>query len=280
MGIGARPWLISPDGRWAAHSPNNGSGVELRLVSLTGGPEIRLPGVAHVAWSSDGKLLVNIAGGADCPRTCTWTPGYVDPLDGVAHPLGGPEPSPTSGAWTPDGKAVVLRTETALVRVTLAGVATTIVGTFPEGVGFGAILVSPDGKRALSGATAGAVSVIDLATGAITEVKRAPRSVLGGRCGGPSGQLSGWLDDDTIVWHESFAEKGNNGLTIVNLKNASRRILPIFNVQDIRPLGGSLVAFTTYESAGSTGFPLTWLLDTRTGDARPVTVGEGSVWLR
>ncbi len=279
MGIGARPWLISPDGRWAVHSPRSGSGVELRLVSLNGGPELRLPGAEHMAWSNNGKLLVTIADGPLCPRTCSRAPAYIDPRDGVVHPLGEPALSATSGAWTPDGKTVILRTETSLVRVTLAGIATIIVARLPEDAGFGGIVVSPDGKRALLGATAGAVTVVDLATGGMTGIKRAPQSVLGGRCGGPSGQLSGWLDNDTVIWHESFAEKGNNGLTIVDLKSGSRRILPIFSVQDIRPLGGDAVAFTTYESPGSTGFPLTWLLDLRTGDPRPITVGEGSVWL-
>ena len=40
-----------------------------------------------------------------------------------------------------------------------------------------------------------------------------------------------------------------------------------------------LLSFTTLESVDKVNFPLTWLLDVKTGDAWPVTVGADPAWL-
>ena len=96
---------------------------------------------------------------------------------------------------------------------------------------------------------------------------------------GGYGSLTGWLGAATVIWHESFAEKGGNGITIANVNGGSRKLIPFFTVSDIRKVAPDLVSFTTYENPESQGgFFLTWLLDIRTGEARPVTVGATPAW--
>ena len=61
------------------------------------------------------------------------------------------------------------------------------------------------------------------------EFARAPQLPVGGRCGGASGKLSGWLDSAHIIYHESYAAKGSNGITIGDLRDGSRRVLSYWN---------------------------------------------------
>ena len=121
---------------------------------------------------------------------------------------------------------------------------------------------------------------LDLQTGAVSSIERATQIPVLGRCGGGGyGSLTGWLGAATVIWHESFAEKGGNGITIANVNGGSRKLIPFFTVSDIRKVAPDLVSFTTYENPESQGgFFLTWLLDIRTGEARPVTVGATPAW--
>jgi hypothetical protein len=102
-----------------------------------------------------------------------------------------------------------------------------------------------------------------------------------GRCGGASGQLSTWLDNRTAIWHESYAKKGGNGITIAPVDGGPRRLIPFFTIQDVKVITPALVSFTTSEPGdGGPGFNLTWLLDVQSGEARPVTVGSAAAWIR
>ena len=76
-------------------------------------------------------------------------------------------------------------------------------------------------------------------------------------------------------------EKGGNGITISRIDGGNRRLIPFFTVSAIRKAAPNLVSFVTWEDATNgqkNGFQLTWLLDTTTGEARPVTVGASPEW--
>ncbi|MEO6398635.1 MAG: hypothetical protein ABIP13_09230, partial [Tepidiformaceae bacterium] len=126
----------------------------------------------------------------------------------------------------------------------------------------------------------GPIRVLDLRSGKVSEIARAPQLPVGGRCGGATGRLSTWLDGTTAIWHESYAAKGNNGITIASVNGGARRVLPFFSIQGLGVVGPGLVSFSTSEWDGKAGFTLSWLLDTKSGEARPVTVGADPTWLQ
>ena len=151
-----------------------------------------------------------------------------------------------------------------------------IVAKRPQGseIAWGQLVLSKDGSKLLSSPFQGDIIIVDLASGAMSKVIRAKQVQVGGRCGGSVGVLTAWLDANTVIWHESFAEKGGNGITISRTDGTNRRLIPFFTVSDIRTVAPNLVTFTTGESTDNkTAFQVSWLLDTTTGEARPVTVG-------
>jgi hypothetical protein len=280
QGIGSRPQTVSPDGRYGAYGREEGYVPTLTIADLGAGTAQKYPHAYPIAWSGDGKLLITVS--RLCPQQCTWVPGWIDPSDGIVHEF---ETAPNSWyamTWAPDGRSVVAATEgRQLVQAFLDGTLREILPPQPEGTYFGELSVSPDGTKVFSSTFLGPITVIDLATGERTLIERAVQQQIGGRCGGSSGKLSAWLDASHLIWHESYALKGQNGITIASLADGSRRVIPFFSIQDLATVGPGLVSFVTWEyPPEKPGFQLTWLLDTATGEARPVTVGMGPVWER
>ncbi|MBK9544406.1 MAG: hypothetical protein IPO51_00855 [Dehalococcoidia bacterium] len=279
--LGDVPPALSPDGRWTAYGSQVGYVPTLTIREMATGAETKYPQVFLTSWSpAKNRLLVRI--NANCPADCSWTTGWIDPQEGIIHRFADKKNNWWAITWAPDGGSLYVVDEGALTQVSLAGESRVIVAKRPEGseIRWGQLAVSEDGKRLLSSPFQGAITIVDLRTGAVSTIERATQIPVLGKCGGGGyGALTGWLDAATVIWHESFAEKGGNGITIANVNGGSRKLIPFFTVSDIRKVAPDLVSFTTYENPESQGgFFLTWLLDIRTGEARPVTVGATPAW--
>ena len=278
QGIGATPPRVSLSGAYAAYDHPDNYAPALIVTRLADGKETKYPKAYAVEWGTGDRLLVRVS--ADCPNTCTWVTGWLDPKEGVVHTFEHQVNDWNNVAWMPDGQSFIVITQArSVLRVHLDKTIETIKNDLGEDNGFGQISVSPDGSKLLSGATIGPIRVLDLRTGKVTEIARAPQLPVGGRCGGATGRLSTWLDSSTAIWHESYAAKGNNGITIASAAGGARRVLPFFSIQGLSVVGPDLVSFSTYEYTGQTGFMLSWLLDTKSGEARPVTVGADPIWI-
>lgn len=278
-GLGDVPPALSPDGNWAAFGKEAGYVPTLTVRDMRTGSERTYPQVFLSSWSETNRLLVRI--NTNCPQQCTWTVGWLDPAEGVVHQLTTRQNSWWTITWAPEGESLFVVDEGALIQVWLDGRTREIVAKRPAGseIAWGQISVSEDGKRLISSPFQGAIMIIDVKTGAISNIERVKQIQVSGRCGGSIGMLTAWLDANTVIWHESYAEKGGNGITISRIDGSGRRLIPFFTVSDIRTVAPNLVSFTTFENANDkSGFFLTWLLDTKTNEARPVTVGSGPVW--
>ena len=279
QGIGSTPPRISLSGAYSAFTKQDHYAPALVITRLSDGAVTNYPKTTEVKWGAGDHLLVRVS--ANCPNSCTWVTGWLDPKEGVVHTFEHQINDWYEVEWMPDGQSFMALTQArSILRVHLDGTIETIVKDLGEGTNFGQMSVSPDGTKLLSGATLGAIRVLDLRTGAITEISRAPQLPVGGRCGGATGRLSTWLDSSTAIWHESYAAKGSNGVTIAPVFGGARRVIPFFSIQGLSVVGPGLVSFSTYESMGQAGFNLSWLLDTKSGEARPVTVGADPVWLQ
>ncbi|MEO8225408.1 MAG: WD40 repeat domain-containing protein [Gammaproteobacteria bacterium] len=278
QGIGSTPPRVSLSGVYAAFDHPDNYAPSLVITRLADGAETRYPKAYAVEWGAGDRLLVRVS--ANCPNTCTWVTGWLDPKEGVIHTFEHQANDWNNVAWMPDGESFIAITQArSVLRVYLDERIETVTADLGEDNGFGQISVSPDGSKLLSGATIGPIRVLDLRTGKVSEIPRAAQLPVGGRCGGATGRLSTWLDSSTAIWHESYAAKGNNGITIASAAGGARRVLPFFSIQGLSVVGPNLVSFSTYESMGQTGFMLSWLLDTKSGEARPVTVGADPIWI-
>ncbi len=278
FGLGSRLPEVAPGGDYLAFSDHGADGVAPRVVvvRVADGATQEYPGGWTQAWSVDGRLLVTVSDG--CELKCKSHVAVIDPVKATFTPLTEPAESRWGWAWAPDGKSVVSSVDEGrgLVRVALDGTVTPLV-TLPEGVTVGTIALSPSGKQLLSGSSVGAYRVIDLVSGALSEFARAKqRTDIGGKCGGSVGQLQVWLDETRFVYHESYAEKGNTGLTVASLTDGSRQVFPFDNVSDIRRVDANRVTFTNYGGVEGIG-SVTWILDVRTGEAWPLVIGSGVV---
>lgn len=276
QGMGGDFGQLSDSGRYVAltrYTPDYGVPTLVIIDLEDGGKPREFPGVSPSSWGPTDLLAVTESG-PGCPAQCTWTPGWIDPAEGVVHRFADAA-SMSVGAWAADGKMVYAFTnDRRLLRIGLDG-ALTVVQQFAADDYLGELTVSPDGTRVLSGTTTGAIRVVDLNSSAVTSVARAPQREILGRCGsaGFYGKLSVWIDDNTVAWHEAWGEKGYNGITIARLGSSERRVIPYFNLGAMEMVAPGLLAFTTNEWIDGVAFPLTWLLDTATGEARPLTVG-------
>ncbi len=281
QGIGGVPPGISPSGQYFAYSQEEGYKPTTSVGNLVTGEVKKYPGTYFQGWSSDDKLSLTV--NETCPQVCgTWAYGWLDPNEAVVHKLDGIERNSTALFWGHDGKSFIVVTQNGgIVRIGLDGGRTTIRSTLPDGFQFGEMSISADGSRVLSSALFGKIQVVDLRTGSLATIERAKQIQVAGKCGGASGRLSGWLDATSVIWHESYAEKGGNGITMSGIDGSNRRLTPLFSIQDVRGVAPGLVSFTTIESDGDRPrFPLTWLLDVKTGEARPVSVGFAGTWVR
>jgi hypothetical protein len=277
QGLGDQPPTLSPDGKWAAYGAQDGYVPTLTVRNMVTGLEQKYPQVNPDRWSATNRLLVRV--NANCPKQCTWTVGWLDPREGLVHTFNNKQNEWWNLVWAPDGESIYVVDGGALKQVTLDGEERVIVAKESEEIPWGQLSISPDGKKLLSSPFQGAIVVVDLATGRVSKVPRAPQIPVGGRCGGSVGSLTTWLDNETVIWHESYAEKGGNGITIARIDGGARKLIPFFTVSDIRAVAPGLVSFTTAEqSADGKGYQLSWLLDTDTLEARPVTVGASPAW--
>ena len=275
--FGNKPTAISPDGKRAAGTAWDGGASYVVITDLRGGPMLKLPGATFLAWSSDGKGLALL-------QTADTFVTVLMPGDSQLRSIARVPSNAQGYAWAPDGNSILFAAEgSSLYRLNLSGEIEKLTRG-ANGEYIGELSASPDGKWMLSSITLGAVRVLGL-DGTTKDVPRAKQLQVGGRCGGASGRLSGWLNDRTVMWHESYAEKGGNGITIASLDGGPNRIIPFFTLNDLRVVSPGLISFTTYESIEvpgtvAKGFPLTWLMDVASGEARPITVGDGPTWVK
>lgn len=284
QGIGARPPYTSSDGRYAAYATFGANLPTLTIRTLANGGEVTIPGAFPVAWSGEGRLLINIG---DCANGCRYQPGWLEPGDSTVHKFNVDADNGSAPAWAADGRAVFYspyppggKGGAPVKRLWLDGRIDTIVAALPEGVYAGEMTASLDGRSLLLGSATGPIRTLDIATGALREFARAPQLPVLGRCGGASGKLSGWLDPTHIVYHESYAASGGNGITIGDVAGGSRRVLPFWSIQELTVVAPHTLSFSTWEGVNDTSFQLSWLLDTDSGVARPVAVGSAPTWIK
>ncbi|MBI5949284.1 MAG: hypothetical protein HY875_14195 [Chloroflexi bacterium] len=277
FGLGSRLPMLSPGGEYLAFSDQGDNGQPRTVVvRVADGDTQEYPGGWTEGWSRDGLLLISVSNG--CRDTCKTNLSIVDPVQGTRTDLTEPGESNWGPAWAPDGKSVVTTENkgTGLVRIGLDGTVTPLV-TLPEGVTVGLIALSPSGRQLVSGSAVGAYRLVDLESGAALLFSRAKqRTDIGGKCGGAVGQLQVWLDETRFVYHETYAEKGGNGLTVASLVDGSRRVFPFFGVSDIRRVDANRVTFTSWGGVEGIG-EVTWILDVRNGEAWPLVMGSGLV---
>ena len=281
-GIGGGQPTLSPDARYTAVTTNTADGDKLTLVvrHLESGSEYRIDDVSDGQWSVDGRLLVlPTCRGEGCP----WSFGVFDTSSGdvTRYSIRG-ETKWVTPSWLPDGSGVIAVADCRrLYRVTLGGDATKIAEQSDDRACYGGLVVSPDATYGLAGGIYGPLTIVDLNSGATREFQRAKRIVEpAGKCGGSVGQLVDVLDNGRIVYHESLAAKGSNGITIGDLATGHRRVLSFWNIADLEAIGPNRVTFTSFEQMNDLSFQLTWLLDTSTGEARPIAVGAEAAWTR
>lgn len=275
-GLGAVEPSLSPDGRWGAYGDERGYIPTLAIRNMADGTEQLFPNVYPASWGPTNRLLVRVS--LNCPSDCRWRSGWLDPGEGVVHSLGERTNDWYWHVWAHDGLSLYAVETDHLVRIWLDGRIEQVPS--PGVSAWGEVRLSEDGRKLVVSPFQGDISVIDLLTGAVSHVPRAKQIFVGGKCGGGWNLLTTWLDKDTVIWHESYAEKGNNGITIARIDGTNRRVIPFFTVGDIRTVAPSLVSFVTFEapSPNQPGFPLAWLLDTSTNEARPVVVGASPLW--
>ncbi len=281
QGLGGIYGTISPSGKYLAYTREERYVPTLSLVDLETGATRKFPGVNTMGWGPGDRMSVTFS--PTCPVQCTWYPAWMDPREGVVHKLSESINDWWSGAWTPDGKSIVAVTADRKVKRVALDETATVLRELGANENLGVLVVSPDGTKLFSGTISGANRVLDLETGKFTEVPRAPQRQIFGGCGGPgfAGKLAAWIDDQTVAWHEAWGQKGHNGITIAKLGSNERRVVPFFSLQSMALAAPGLLSFTTMEQMPDGGaFPLTWLLDIATGDARPVTVGADPAWAR
>jgi hypothetical protein len=279
-GIGGGQPTISPDGRYVAHSDyEDGRGHRLLVEHLESGSAYVLPGMREGSWGPAGKLLVYPS---DCYEDCPWFFGILDTSTGEVAKFTLPGEKRGSADWLPDGSGLLAVADcTRLFQVSLDGDPTFLGQANDTGACLGGLSLSPDGKYGIAGGIYSPLWIVEPETGAVREFERAPRIVEpAGKCGGSVGRLVDILNGARIVYHESLAAKGSNGITIGDLRTGARRVLSFWNIADLRTIGPDRVTFTSFEQMDDLNFQLTWLLDTSTGEARPVAVGNGAGWIR
>jgi hypothetical protein len=260
-------------------SDEDGSAISLVVRHLESGSQYEFPKLTEGTWSAGGKLLVVPQCWGD--TVCEFSFGVLDTSSGEVTEYTIPGEKQVNASWLPDGTGVIATADCKRVyRVTLDGTVRTIADVNAEGWCW-SMVVSPDASFAVAGGYYGPLNTIDLNTGALSTFTRARAVVeIGGKCGGSTGRLVDVLDGNRIIYHESLAAKGSNGITIGDLRTGSRQVLSFWNIADLQTIGPDLVTFTSFEQMADLSFQLTWLLNTATGEAHPVAVGTEAGWVQ
>jgi hypothetical protein len=270
---------VSPDGQLFAFTTIDPRGGERTLIVDAGGTQVAsLQGQQPVAWRGDLLLLRR---NESCSQQCMVL-SLFDRATGQSRQLSRGALTAGDVAWAPDGQSVIVAAGgTTLVRLALDGTPTPLPVKFGENDGIWSISASPDGNTLLAGGGFGPLQTISLRDGSRATFQRAaPKPANGGGCGAGMGRLAAFLDATHIIYHEQFAVRGQNGLTIGNLADGSRRVLPFGNVVDLQVVAGGVVAFTTWEQMDGESHPVSWLLDVASGEARPIATGARASWIR
>lgn len=280
QGLGGIYGMVSPTGRYLAFTREERYVPTLNVVDLATGGTKKYPGANVTGWGPGDRMSVTYS--PTCPQQCTWYPAWMDPAEGVVHKLSDKAGDWWRPAWSPDGSSMVVTSNDRKLQMVSLDGAVTVLRTLSENEYVSDMVLSPDGTRLFSGAYSGPLQVLDLKTKGVTPIARAPQKERYGGCGGPGfvGTLAAWLDDQTVAWHEAWGQKGYNGITIARVGSNERRVIPFFSVLGMELAAPGLLSFTTIENVDKASFPLTWLLDVATGDARPVTVGADPAWLK
>lgn len=88
----------------------------------------------------------------------------------------------------------------------------------------------------------------------------------------------GWLDNNTVVYHERYSANKQDGITVGDLGTGARRVFPFFDVQALAPAGDGFVVFSTWVPSEKSSTYVLFLLDTKTGDAWPLFEGVQAAW--
>jgi hypothetical protein len=279
MGIGAGPPRVSADGKYAVLQIWEGGPPLMVLIRLSDGDVREIKKVNPVHWMPDGRLLVRLL--VSCEENCQPGPLAVfDPADGsVTEPWPPLKGYAVVAGWTANGRSVVVVNERSVLRLSLDGTIEVLVPRLPDD-DFWELALSPDGNRILAGGVLSELRILDLRDGSLRTFERADQRPPVEGCGckpGGGGKRAAWLDDETIVYHEANAAAAPfNGLTIGRLADGNRRVIPMLSVEDIAVVGSGLLSVTT--GWGWDRLTWVWLLDMASGDAVPVTPGQGPAW--
>lgn len=268
--VNGATFLFQGDGSSPAMAATQVHGPEAYVVVtwLDSGKQERLDRTRALGWSEHG-LLIAIRSDANGENLAAIRPGGATTL--LGQQVSG------MNSFTVGKNSVIASAEAnAIYEFPLSGSGPIL--RLPKESArnyFGEVSISPDGIRILGSPYIGPIQILSLTNTTLTEFPRAPQKLdLGGRCGRASGRLSTWLDNSTIAWHESYAEKGYNGITIGDLKTNRRTLVPFFTLQNLSAVDDRTLTFSTFEYVEKESFYVTWVLDIVSGEARPVTFGS------
>jgi hypothetical protein len=276
MGVDARAPQIRSDGRYASFQTWDEEPLTV-LVRLSDGEVHVLKRLVPDSWMPDGRLLVRLL--VSCEENCQPGPLAVfDPADGlVTEPWPSLKGYSVIAGWTANGRSVVVVNERSVLRLSIDGTIEVLVRDLPD-EDFWELALSPDGNRILVGGGFSDLRILDLRDGSLGTFARADRRPAIQGCGFGGGRRATWLDDETIVYHEVSAAGSFNGLTIGRLADGSRRVIPLVAVQDLEVVAPGLLSVTTGWGFDGIPWAITWMLDMASGDAVPVTPGQGPAW--
>jgi hypothetical protein len=277
-GIGSGGPKLAPRGDYIAHTLlDHSKGTMSTVVGRTSDGSFKLlPGLAPEGWSDGGKLAVQTS---LCDSTCQYTVAVYDPASDTTTVVAEKSSSAFAG-WALDD-SLYLQDYSVPERISLVLVDfdgnRRVIATYPADRAIFGGVVSPSGRYLFSQGMYGPLRGLDLTTGEPLDLPRAPQRELAGSCGGGWSSVNGWLNDNTVFYHERSSSNRQDGITFLDIRTGARRVLPYFDVQDMRRVSPGLITFSTWSSAGD-GDVVTFLLDVASGEAAPLVTGSGAVW--
>jgi hypothetical protein len=276
-GLGARNPAVSPSGRYVSVLSGDDTGRNTAFVGDLETGEVReVPGAYGGEWVRGDRLALTYT---TCAAQCLSTLSVYDAAAGDVHQLTTEPEQIWPTGWLPDGEALLAATGPdggRLVRLGVDGSRVEL-GTVPAAAALWEASVSPDGRYLFSPWGLDGLTLVEVESLEKVRLARAPQRDLGGKCGGSWSPVAGWIDEHTAFYHERSSSDRQDGITVVDVRTGERKVFPFFNVQDIAHAGNGLLVFSTWvEGAGDR--TVTFVLDTRTGEAAPLFTGSGAVF--
>jgi hypothetical protein len=239
------------------------------------GSAMEVPGFTQ-GWSQTDKVLLTVQ---DCDGySCVADLKVYDARTGAFSMLVAGFSGPLS-AWLPDGEGVLLVDEDLTARIVTLDGDSTILGRLPAGASLWSAVPSPDGETWFSPNDLQNVYLAEMDSLTVRSLPRAPQREVGGRCGGTWSVVTGWLDEQTVFYHERSSSNGEDGITLMDTGSGARQVFPFFDAQDIYTPAEGMLSFASWsyvEGGGVIG--TAFVLDVASGDFLPLFAGSGAVW--